>query len=283
MIFVIFFSKGTVSKTWMLSCNNNTFSLFSLSSRFLRNSSCTCSCPRDKAFSSWVFEWSWWWFCSIFFSILGTSNIKSSSCLVDANIALPTPLRPAKYYFLYISASYILLVINDIQYQKPNYLNKFHCLYCLNQVCYNQKPKNLHLRRMTILLVFVQLQWLIIFYYHLFISIYAFTLIGYQICAEIILLCSRQYSPVKNGASENHAVGYTMSVIWRSLVNSIAGWWNNMSKHIKVPKFTPKSVLKITTSGTEVTLNCGSKNRFVLRYLSVTISFNQSSYSQIYR
>ena len=73
--------------------------------------------------------------------------------------------------------------------------------------------------------------------------------------------------PVRNGTSENQAVVYTTSVTFNILVRYIPGCLNNMSKHIKVPKVTPKSVSNVTSSGVFVTLNPISLKRFVFLYL----------------
>lgn len=64
--------------------------------------------------------------------------------------------------------------------------------------------------------------------------------------------------PVKNGTSENQAVVNIIFETPNVLVKFKAGTENNISKHIKVPNFTPKSVSKVTISGILVLSNCFS-------------------------
>lgn len=77
--------------------------------------------------------------------------------------------------------------------------------------------------------------------------------------------------PVKNGTSENQAVLYTIFETPNGLVKLKGGTENNISKHIKVPNRTPKSVTNVTISGVTVVSNPGSSKRWVLRYLLTRI------------
>lgn len=65
---------------------------------------------------------------------------------------------------------------------------------------------------------------------------------------------------VRNGTSENHIDGYKMCVTLRFTM-SIAGDGKSMSKQMKWPKVTPKSVSKVAISGTSVIFMNGSTNK----------------------
>ena len=73
--------------------------------------------------------------------------------------------------------------------------------------------------------------------------------------------------PVRNGNSENHAVGKIISVTPHSLTSWTAGFSNIRSKQVNIPNFTPKSVSRIDISASGVVLKPVSPNKLNLRYL----------------
>lgn len=73
--------------------------------------------------------------------------------------------------------------------------------------------------------------------------------------------------PDKNGNSEYHLAGKTISVMLYFWTNCIAGTWNNKSKPVKCPKVTPKSVSNFPTWEERAGVREVSPNRLILRYL----------------
>lgn len=60
---------------------------------------------------------------------------------------------------------------------------------------------------------------------------------------------------------------YTIFETPSILVKDKGGTENSISKHIKVPNLTPKSVSNVTISGISILSNSASIYRFTLRYL----------------
>ena len=89
---------------------------------------------------------------------------------------------------------------------------------------------------------------------------------------RILLTSVNANLPARNGNSENHAVGNTISVTPLSLTSSIAGFSNKMSKQVNIPNFTPKSVSMMDISASGVVLNPVSPNKWNLRYLEHKMS-----------
>jgi hypothetical protein len=82
--------------------------------------------------------------------------------------------------------------------------------------------------------------------------------------------------PERNGSSEYHAVGNTMSRTPRTLANETAGSSNIMSKQVNIPNLTPKSVSNTERSASGVVLKPSSPNKLNFRYLqcrSISTSF----------
>lgn len=73
--------------------------------------------------------------------------------------------------------------------------------------------------------------------------------------------------PVSRGISENQAAEYTTSVTCFSWTNLTLGSRKRMSKQINMPNVTPKSVLKVHSSGSFVELKAFSTNKLYFRYL----------------
>lgn len=69
--------------------------------------------------------------------------------------------------------------------------------------------------------------------------------------------------PVRKGSSEYHIIGTIKSLTPFSKSKLWAGFENIKSKHIKWPNVTLKSVVNISSSGTEVVFIADSPNKCV--------------------